>query len=85
MGEREMGRVLGLRTKILKETRKLRNVSRHPLRLVVARVVSSQQPPRLGRGRGGWSWSRRRRDSVCRRRLRRGIHAVGGREGDPGS
>lgn len=73
MGEREMGRVLGLRTKILKETRKLRNVSRHPLRLVVARVVSSQQPPRLGRGRGGWAWSRRRRDSVCRRRLRRGI------------
>lgn len=45
MEEREMGRVLGLRTKILKETRKLRNVCRHPLRLVVAWVVRSQQPP----------------------------------------
>lgn len=40
-----MGRVLGLRTKILKEIRKLRNVSRHPLRLVVAPVIHSQQPP----------------------------------------
>lgn len=52
MGEREMGRVLGLRTKILKETRKLRNVSRHPLRLVVARGPSSPQararPGRVG-------------------------------------
>lgn len=85
MGEWEMGRVLGLRTKILKETRKLRNVSRHPLRLVVAWGRALPAAPRLGRGRGGWAWSRRWRDSVCRRRLRRGIHAVGGREGDPGS
>lgn len=58
--------------KILKETRKLRNVSRRPLRLV-ARGLALPAAPRLGRGRGGWARSRRRRDSVCRRRLRRGI------------
>lgn len=54
MGEREMGHVLGLRTKILKETRKLRNVSRHPLRLVVARVVAPSSPQARARpGRVG--------------------------------
>lgn len=44
--------------------------------------------PRLGRGRGCWARSRRRRDSICRgwrrRRLRRGIHAIRCCEGSPG-
>lgn len=66
-------RAWAVRRKILKETRKLRNVSHHPLRLAVAQGPALPAAPRLRRGRGGWAWSRRRRDSVCRRQLWRGI------------
>lgn len=84
-----MGHVLGLRRKILKETQEAEEcLVSHPLRLALAVMRGRALPAArgLGRGRGGRAWSRRRRDSVGRRRLWwRGIHAVGGGEGDPGS
>lgn len=86
-----MGLVLGVvKKKSCKKTKEAETqVLPSPFQLVVA--VEALVSSRLGSGRGGWAWSRRWRDPICRRRRLllllwwRRIHAVWCCEGYPGS